>query len=303
MKLVVDTWPRYAKQRAHTSTHLLHSQLADIFPNTKQSWSLVDEDLLRFDFVADRLLTTKEISQIEKNINQIIFDSLYVESTETSMDEAVKLWAKAFFEDKYGDKVRVVQVKSDNKNISAELCGWTHVANTVEIWCFAIVSQEAVAAGIKRISAVTWPKVSERIQEVQWILDNTLDKLWIKTYTQLWDKLDKVLKEYEDIKTSLEIMEAQMVLNALKTAEAKSDSNFDKIIKLPSNLIFKNITFHTKSLFPDTSVVVYNEEWNFVMITKPGTIAKDIASQLWIKWWWNENMVQGRDPKILEVFK
>jgi len=130
MKLVVDQDQRFAKMRAHTATHLLHAELAKIFPNTKQAGSLVDDDYLRFDFVADRLLGQSEVDKINKVINQIIYFSYPVKVDETSYKEAIKLGAKAFFEDKYGDEVRVVQIvgtieTQDGKEAvkSIELCG------------------------------------------------------------------------------------------------------------------------------------------------------------------------------------
>jgi alanyl-tRNA synthetase len=91
MKLIVEQCQRYAKMRAHTATHLLHTELGKIFNATKQAGSFVDEDYLRFDFNADRLLTSEEIHEIEKNINQIIYDSYDIEISEMSMDEAIKL--------------------------------------------------------------------------------------------------------------------------------------------------------------------------------------------------------------------
>jgi alanyl-tRNA synthetase len=91
MKLIVEQYQRYAKMRAHTATHLLHTQLAKIFKTTKQAGSLVDEDYLRFDFNVDRLLTAQEIHDIENTLNQMIYDSYAVEVNETSYDEAVKM--------------------------------------------------------------------------------------------------------------------------------------------------------------------------------------------------------------------
>jgi len=91
MKLIVEQCQRYAKMRAHTATHLLHTELAKIFKTTKQAGSLVDEDYLRFDFNADRLLSAEEINNIENNINKMIYDSYSVEVNETSYDDAVKL--------------------------------------------------------------------------------------------------------------------------------------------------------------------------------------------------------------------
>lgn len=290
--------------RAHTATHLLHTELGKIFKTTKQAGSLVDEDYLRFDFNADRLLSPEEIHDIEKNINQIIYDAYNVEVNETSYDEAINMWAKAFFEDKYGDVVRVVRVFNHSHEIvSIELCGWTHVVNTKDIGCFAIVSQEAVASGVKRITAVVWPKVSTRIYEVQNILNITVEKLWIKTPTQLADKLDKTLKEYDEMKTAMENMETMSIKNILQSKDFSSGKEFDKVFLMPSYINFKNVLACMKWLFEQENILIYNKEWNFLILTKAWTSAKDAASRLWLKWGGNDSMVQGRDEKVLSVFK
>lgn len=311
MKLIVDHSSRFAKMRAHTATHLLHSQLAKIFPNTKQEWSQVDNDYLRFDFSSDRLLDQQELASIEKNMNQIIYLACDVTTQEMNIDDASKLGAKMFFEDKYGDTVRVVQITCRSElneeynsqwNISIELCWWTHVSNTKDIWCFAIIWQEAVASGIKRITALTGPKVSEKIQEVQSILDITVNKLWIKTPTQLQDKLDKTMREYEEMQSKIESLETQMIINTLKNIQSKSDQNFDKIIKLNADLEFKNISFHAKSIFSTWNILIYNDQWNFLILSDSKQ-AKELSTKVWLKWWWNENMIQGRDPKVLDIFK
>lgn len=303
MKLIVEQCQRYAKMRAHTATHLLHTELGKIFKDTKQAGSLVDEDYLRFDFNADRLLSPEEIHDIEKNINQMIYDAYEVEVKERSYDEAIQLWAKAFFEDKYGDTVRVVRVFThDNEIISIELCGGTHVTNTKDIGCFTITWQEAVASGVKRISAVTWPKVWMRIHEIQDILDTTVEKLWIKTYTQLADKLDKTLKEYEDMKVNLESLETTMIKDILQSKNFTSNTVFKKIFNISSNLNFKNVTFQAKWLFPDATILIFTNEWNFLILAKKGSSAKKIAEDLRITWWGTDGMIQGRDPKVLTLF-
>ncbi len=302
MKLIVEQCQRYAKMRAHTATHLLHTELGKIFNTTKQAGSLVDEDYLRFDFNADRLLTSEEIHEIEKNINQMIYDAYDIEISEMSMEEATKLWAKAFFEDKYGDIVRVIKILNHNNEIvSVELCGGTHVANTKELWCFAITGQEAVASGIKRITAVTGPKVSLRIYELQWFLDATVEKLGIKTHTQLVDKLDKILKEYDEMKSTLESWESKMLVDTLTKNDAQSDKYFQKIIQISSDLNFKNVLAATKWLFKDENVLIFNDQWNFLLLTKKWTSAKTLIQKLWLKWGGNDMMVQWRDEKILSI--
>jgi len=302
MKLQVKESQRYAKMRAHTATHLLHAEIAQIFPNTKQAGSMVDEDILRFDFVTDRLLNQHEISHIEEKINQIIYLAYDVIVTEIGIDEASKLWAKMFFEDKYGDIVRVVKVDWQDWNISMEFCGGTHVENTKDIWAFTIISQEAIGSGIKRINAITWPKVIEKIQEVQYLLDDAVHKLGIKTATQISDRLDKILKEYEVMKSSFESMESKIITSTLQDIVFDENDDFDKIIKIPKDLNFKNVCFHAKWIFENQNILIYNEEWNFILLSNSAS-AKDMAGKLWLKWWWNENMLQGRDMKVLNFLK
>ncbi len=303
MKLIVEQCQRYAKMRAHTATHLLHTELAKIFKTTKQAGSLVDEDYLRFDFNTERLLTPEEIHEIEKNINQMIYDSYTVEVNETSYDEAIKMWAKAFFEDKYGDIVRVVRVFTHaNEIVSIELCGWTHVINTKDIGCFAITGQEAVASWIKRITAVTWPKVALRIHEVQEILDSTIKKLWIKTHTQLADKLDKTLKEYDDMKSNLETLETNMIKQILTWSDFSSWKDLDKVFLIPLILNFKNVAFQAKWIFENQNVLIYTPEGWFILLAKTWISAKELATKLGIKWWGTDTLMQWRDENVCKLF-
>ena len=303
MKIIVEQCQRYAKMRAHTATHLLHTELAKIFKTTKQAGSLVDEDYLRFDFNADRLLSPEEIHDIEKNINQMIYDAYTVEVKETSYDEAIKLWAKAFFEDKYGDVVRVVRIFThDNEVVSIELCGWTHVLNTKDIGCFAITGQEAVASGVKRITALVWPKVGLRIHEIQAVLDTTVEKLWIKTYTQLADKLDKTLKEYDEMKSNIESLETTMIKKILKWTDFSSWKDLDKVFLVPLELNFKNVVFQAKWLFKKQNILIFNKEWSFVLLADKWISAKELAGRLGIAWWGNDSVFQWRDSKVLKLF-
>lgn len=303
MKLQVDKSQRYAKMRAHTATHLLHAEIAKFFPNTKQAGSMVDDDLLRFDFVADRLLSPQEISDIEKKVNQIIYAAVDVVVNEMSIDEASKLWAKMFFEDKYGDLVRVVKVWDEDETISMEFCGWTHVTNTKDIWAFTILSQEAVASGVKRISAITGPKVIEKLQEKQMIVDWVMEKLWVKWENQIADRLDKILKEWEEMKSTIESLETKSIRQLLEWNDFSSWKDLDKVFLVPSELNFKNIIFQAKALFQNQNILIYTSEWWFVVLTKEWNSAKEFATRLGIKWWGNDNMVQGRDMKVLELFK
>lgn len=317
MKLIVDSVQRFSKMRAHTATHLLHAELTKIFPNTKQAWSLVDDDLLRFDFYAERLLTIEELQTIEENINVFIYQSSPVVCQEMSLQKAQEFWAKAFFDEKYWETVRVIQILSSNllnenskKNfISIELCGGTHVQNTKDIWAFLIVSQEAVASGIKRITAYTGPKVMKRYWETKNILQQVEEKLWVKAENQILDKLEKELKEKEEMNSKFESINTKLIVDALKSGDFPSNDIFDKIINISENntlkdLELKNIIFQSKWIFTDSTIIIFNNEWWFALInSKENNSAKDISQNLWLKWGWNENIVQWKDPKVLELFK
>ncbi len=299
MKLVVDASQRFAKMRAHTATHLLHATLTTYFPLTKQEWSLVDEDYLRFDFSADRLLTWEELREIEDRINMIIYQAYPVDIQEMSFDEAKQLWAKAFFEEKYTDRVRVVRVYDHNQNpISLELCWWTHVSTTKDIWCFSILAQETVASWIKRIVAVTGPKVVERVHELQSLLDMTINKLGIKTYTQLEDKLEKLLKDYESTTSLLTSLETKLITQALQQPSLHSHPDFDQVIHISSDIAFKHILPIAKQVFTDQTVLIYNDDGNFLLLTRSWVSAKQLIQKLWLSWWGNDMMVQGRDLDI-----
>jgi len=302
MKLFVDMDQRYAKMRAHTATHLLHAQLAKIFPNTKQAWSLVDSDLLRFDFYANNLLTNEQIRQIENNINHIIYEAFPVDLIETSFEEWVKLWAKAFFEEKYWDDVRVIRIHDWDENISVELCWWTHVNNTKEIWAFTIVSQEAVASWIKRITAYTWPKVIEKLHWYEEILDNTSNILDVKSYVQINEKLSKFVKENRDLSERVESLEVTSLRWALQSAEFRSNSDFSKIIELPLGTNFKILGWLVKELFSlERSVLLYTSEWNYVIFTDGSVSAKELWRKYNLRWWWSDVVAQWKDDWVRNI--
>ena len=302
MKLSIDMSQRYAKMRAHTATHLLHAELAKIFPDTKQAWSLVDEDLLRFDFYANNLLTQAQIQQIEKNVNQTIYEALPVDLIETSFEEWVKLWAKAFFEEKYWNEVRVIRVHDWDQNISVELCGWTHVNNTKEIWAFTIISQEAVASWIKRITAITGPKVIEKLHNYDEILSNETDLLDVKSYSQIMEKLQKNLKENNELQQRLESLEVSSIRSSLQTAPFTSNSDFWKIIKIENWINFKALQNIIKSVFPEEkTVLVFTSEWNYLIHTDGSLSAKELVKKYNLRGGGSDILAQWKDESVTKI--
>jgi len=160
----LDWKRRLALMRNHTATHLLHRVLRQVLgEGVKQSGSLVSPDRLRFDYTVDRAPTDEELAMIEKLINEKIRENLNVVTQIMGFEEAKDLGAVALFDEKYGDKVRVLMIGEFSK----ELCGGTHVDKTGVIELFKIISDEAISAGVRRIEAVSGPRVIEYILSLQ----------------------------------------------------------------------------------------------------------------------------------------
>ena len=152
---VVPRERRHDTERNHTATHLLHAALRNVLgEHVHQAGSLVSPDRLRFDFTHHGPLTPEQLAAIEAQVNAGVWTAAPVTTREAAYADAVAQGAMALFGEKYGDVVRVVEIPE----ISVELCGGTHVRNTAEIGLVRLVSEGGVAAGVRRIEAVTGPK-------------------------------------------------------------------------------------------------------------------------------------------------
>ena len=162
--LEVDEMNRLATAKNHTATHLLHKALREVLgTHVQQAGSLVNGQRLRFDFNHYEAMTSEEIEKVENLVNEKIAESLCVTVRDMSMDEAKKEGAMALFGDKYGDVVRVV--KEDD--FSIELCGGTHIDNIAKIGLFKIESESGIAAGVRRIEAVTGLGAYELVKKME----------------------------------------------------------------------------------------------------------------------------------------
>ena len=148
----VDTSRRMAICRNHTATHLMQKALREVLgSHVHQAGSYQDDKITRFEFTHFSAVTPEELAQVERIVNEKIYESIPVEVKNLPIEEAKKLGAMALFGEKYGSVVRVV----DAGGWSTEFCGGTHVSNTAQIGCFKILSEASVAAGIRRVEATT----------------------------------------------------------------------------------------------------------------------------------------------------
>ncbi len=148
----VNSEKRWATMRNHTAAHLLQAALRKVLgDHVHQAGSYVDSERCRFDFSHFEAVTKEQIAEIEAIVNTNIFDAIAVTMTEMPIEEAKKLGAMALFGEKYGNVVRVVEAK----DVSVEFCGGTHVDNTARLGLFRIIAENSVAAGVRRIEAVT----------------------------------------------------------------------------------------------------------------------------------------------------
>lgn len=210
---VVDSQKRHLTENNHTATHLLHSALKGVLgKHVQQKGSLVDDRRLRFDFSHFGKMKPDEIRAVEQLVNDKIRENIAMEEhRELSMEEAERMGATALFGEKYGDTVRVV---SFDNTYSSELCGGTHVQHTGQIGLFAIVSEGAIAAGIRRVEAVTGREAEAyyygRVDELEGL------KQLLKQPKDAARALEQLLAQNEEMKKEVASMQ-EMRLNQLAT--------------------------------------------------------------------------------------
>ena len=213
----VDKEYRMAVCRNHTATHLLQAALREVLgDHVHQAGSYQDGEITHFDFTHFSAVTAEELARVEKIVNDRIFDAMDVTVKEMPIDEAKKLGAMALFGEKYGKVVRVVDIEG----WSTEFCGGTHVRNTAQIGCFKIVSESSVAAGIRRIEAVTGKNLLLRANKQETMLHTVAAALKANNVAGLPARAEAVMTENKAMSKELDDMKA-------KIAASKVTSLFD----------------------------------------------------------------------------
>ena len=211
VELVVDKELRAKTCRNHSATHLLQKALREVLgSHVEQAGSFQDGERTRFDFSHFSAMTAEEIAKVEAIVNEKIAESIPVVTDVMSVDEAKKSGAMALFGEKYGESVRVVSMS----DFSKELCGGTHVANTAEITAFKIISESGVAAGVRRIEALTGSNVFAYYKEMEEKL-NTAAKVVKATPANLIDRLEHLMAEMKALASENESLKSKAAKDAL----------------------------------------------------------------------------------------
>ena len=224
----VDKEYRWAIARNHTATHLMQAALREVLgDHVHQAGSYQDAHVTRFDFTHFSAVTPEELARVEKIVNDKIYDSMQVDVRSMALDEAKKMGAMALFGEKYGEIVRVVDVCG----WSTEFCGGTHVQNTAQIGCFKIISESSVAAGIRRIEAVTGKNLLMRANANELVLRTTAAALKANNLADLAARAEAVMAENKALAKELDAVKAEVAAAKVQSLfESAEDVNGVKII-------------------------------------------------------------------------
>ena len=283
--LCVDKKIRASVQRNHSATHILQQALKDVLgDHVAQAGSYVNDSALRFDFSHFAAMTSDELKKVEEIVNEKIMDAIAVSKEEMAIEEAKKTGAKALFGEKYGDVVRVVSMG----DYSIEFCGGCHVDNTAQIGLFKILSESGVAAGIRRIQAITGAGVLEYIAQKDNLISRTAEALKSNP-SEIDLKAQATVSDMKEMQKTMREKVAKSQTDAL-TNNAKTikgvkvitanmgDGGMDELRVAGDQL---------KDKISDAAVIVLangaGEKFNFVSIANKEAVAKGAHAGLIMK--------------------
>lgn len=255
---VVDKSKRQLSMDNHSATHLLHAALRQVLgKHVEQKGSLVNDKVLRFDFSHFAAMTTEELQQVEDIVNRKVRENIRLdEKRNVPIEEAKKLGAMALFGEKYGDFVRVITF---DPKFSVELCGGTHVLATGQIGLFKIVSESSVAAGVRRIEAITADEAEKFVNDNQKLLDQVKELL--KNPKDLLTATKNLLEEKNQLEKKLEAVnqeKANLIKDQL-VAKANKVNGYTLIVEkisVPGGDALKNIAYALRNQFNDLLLVL-----------------------------------------------
>jgi alanyl-tRNA synthetase len=246
--------------RNHTATHLLHWALREVLgKHVKQAGSLVQPDLLRFDFAHFQAMTETELRRVEDMINEKIWAAQAVSKKEMKKDEAIAAGAIAFFGEKYGERVRVVRVGE----FSTELCGGTHVDNSAEISVFKIANESGIAAGVRRIIAYTSKGAFEYLRGRDEQVKAIRDQLKVSTTDEIPSRLDKMMQNERELRKQIEQFQSKSAAGEVDEMLARAQTV--GTVKLVSALCqpdaegvkrLRDLSDRIKQKMPDSVIVL-----------------------------------------------
>ena len=208
----IDEEKRINTALNHSATHLLHAALRQIVgPHVVQKGSLVAPDRLRFDYAHFSPLSVEQIREIELTVNQQIRANTPVETEVMEIQQAMDRGAMALFGEKYGDKVRVLQM--GKKSFSVELCGGTHVSRTGDIGLFKIISDSGIASGVRRIDALTGEAALKNLLQNELQIINLADKLKVSK-DQVSERVDQLISKTKELERQADAAQAKMAAQA-----------------------------------------------------------------------------------------
>jgi alanyl-tRNA synthetase len=229
VRLTVDEQKRHATALNHTATHILHAVLREVLgDHIKQAGSMVASDRLRFDFSHFAAIETETLEEIETRVNRRIRQNATVTTDEMDAETAFKSGATALFEEKYGDRVRVISLSEFSK----ELCGGTHTARTGDIGLFKIVAESSVASGVRRIEAVSGEAAFAFIQQNIRMVQNTARVLRVKP-EQVEERVAKILANTKALEREAETLKTKIASKSADDVDAdkKNIDGVDVIVK------------------------------------------------------------------------
>ena len=207
----IDNDIRNANMRNHSATHLMHQALRDVLgSHVEQKGSLVTAEVTRFDISHPQAVSAEEIAEVERRVNSMILANVPVEAVNMSMEEAQKTGAMMLFGEKYGDEVRVLKMGE----FSTELCGGTHVSRTGDIGLFKIISEGGIAAGIRRVEAITGLAALQWAQNQERLMRDIIGEVKAQTEKDVLSKIQANAAQSKALEKELSKAKAELAVHA-----------------------------------------------------------------------------------------